>query len=658
MTPESLAILSDENWLRTNHVTNLISIGDISKELGVTPASVVRRLRQFNIASPSQQSLREASNMRRHGVANSSQITGSRIKARATNIERFGVPSYSSTEQGKHQRKTTIESRYGSKLEQDILFTQRAKETSLRKYGRAHHKQLSIPIEKLNNLQNKEYMHKLYVESDLSVQQISILIGVSWHSVRTALDAHDMPVRASRLPLAVLAYLDDKDWIDNQLNVERKTLGDLADDLGIDYQVISRRCKQYGIDVSTYVGKYTAAHRKLISDKQWLHSQLFELERDFSDIASTFNTSPHTVKSWYKFHDIDISKYEFKKAAVKTINRLTDRDWLYDQHAIQEKSLLLIATELGMCTTTPTNSGALSAAVKHLGIDVIQHNFSTAEREIGAFLTSLNIEYIANIRSIISPFELDVYVPSHSLAIEYCGVYWHSERKKPDQLCHQRKYLRCKEKGIRLLTIFEDEWIHSQAIIKSKLAHIFKASTDPVVAARKCTVRDLTQIEKNTFFSTNHIQGTGPGSITYGLIHSSEVVAAISFIAKADNEYVLNRYATTCIVPGGFGKLLYAFKHKQPSWQKITTFADLRWSNGELYDKMGFVMDHIIPPDYKYVVGSKTMHKFAFRRDALAKKLDKFDPLVSEWENMKNHGYDRIWDCGKLRFILTNDSVK
>ena len=188
MTPETLVMLSDENWLRDQHVTQLISIGDISKGLGVTSSTFVRRLRQFNIVSPSQQALREASNIRMYGVANSSQITGSRSKARATNVERFGGPSHLSTEQGRQQRKTTIESRYGSKADQNILFTQRAKETNFRKYGRAHYKQLHIPTEKLNSLQDKQYMHKLYVESDLSVQQISILLEVSWNSVRAALE--------------------------------------------------------------------------------------------------------------------------------------------------------------------------------------------------------------------------------------------------------------------------------------------------------------------------------------------------------------------------------------------------------------------------------------------------------------------------------------
>jgi hypothetical protein len=34
----------------------------------------------------------------------------------------------------------------------------------------------------------------------------------------------------------------------------------------------------------------------------------------------------------------------------------------------------------------------------------------------------------------------------------------------------------------------------------------------------------------------------------------------------------------------------------------------------------------------------------------LKEKLEKFDINLSEWQNMQINGYDRIWDCGHMKF--------
>ena len=159
---------------------------------------------------------------------------------------------------------------------------------------------------------------------------------------------------------------------------------------------------------------------------------------------------------------------------------------------------------------------------------------------------------------------------------------------------------------------------------------------------------------KNKFFDSYHIQGTGPGSITYGLEHDGKMVAMMTFISRGDGEYELNRYASSIRVVGGFSKLLKKFQQTY-EWKSILSFADLRWSDGNMYDKNGFVLDKVLSPDYRYVIGNETFHKFAFRRDALAKgKIPHFDPELSEVQNMRNAGYYRIFNCGLLRYVINN----
>jgi len=58
-------------------------------------------------------------------------------------------------------------------------------------------------------------------------------------------------------------------------------------------------------------------------------------------------------------------------------------------------------------------------------------------------------------------------------------------------------------------------------------------------------------------------------------------------------------------------------------------------------------------PSYFYTKDHyKKYHRFGFRKNVLNKKLNVFDPNLTEWENMKNNGWDRIWDCGNLKYQL------
>ncbi len=284
---------------------------------------------------------------------------------------------------------------------------------------------------------------------------------------------------------------------------------------------------------------------------------------------------------------------------------------------------------------------------KH-GIPIQRFKCSFAEREIQQLLESVGIQVEYRNRDIIST-ELDMFIPSHNLAIEYHGIYWHSEARWDEQRIHYEKYVECKSKGIRLIQIFEDEWNNKADIIKSKLLSILGKSNSQSVYARKCKTVTVSTKDKSTFFETNHIQGDGPSSINYGLEYNGALVAVVGFIRQKDH-FILNRYATSCNVPGGFTKLVTHFE-KEYSWPVIVTFADLRWSEGDLYSKNGFALDKELKPDYYWVKGCRRWHKFNWRHTSGLKDLPNYDPELTEVKNMHNHNYHRIWDAGKLRFV-------
>jgi predicted DsbA family dithiol-disulfide isomerase len=338
----------------------------------------------------------------------------------------------------------------------------------------------------------------------------------------------------------------------------------------------------------------------------------------------------------------------------EVLDKLSNREWLVEQHINQKKTLLQIASELGLCEGSLTNSGALTKALRQHNIELQRFSVSFEENQIADYIESLGIKNIKrSCRDVIPPLELDIFVSDLNIAIEYCGLYWHGESRGKYRTYHQTKTNKCKKLGIRLITIYDSEWKYKQEIVKNKLRSLFNKINTPLIHARKCLIREITTEEKQNFFEEYHIQGDGPSSINYGLLYDNEIVGAIGFIKKFNNVFVLNRFATSNRIPGGFSKLLFYFQ-KNNNWSKIITFADLRWSVGSLYEKTGFVLEKTLPPDYSYIVEHKPQHKFAFRRKYLKNKLQKFDPNLSEWENCKANNIDRIWDCGKKRYVLTN----
>ena len=60
-------------------------------------------------------------------------------------------------------------------------------------------------------------------------------------------------------------------------------------------------------------------------------------------------------------------------------------------------------------------------------------------------------------------------------------------------------------------------------------------------------------------------------------------------------------------------------------------------------------------PTYKYITEnySGVEQRYNFSKAKMGKLLENFDPSLTEWENMRNHGFDRIWDCGNDVFVWT-----
>lgn len=281
---------------------------------------------------------------------------------------------------------------------------------------------------------------------------------------------------------------------------------------------------------------------------------------------------------------------------------------------------------------------------------------SKGEEAVYDFLVEAGIEGLERNRRFEredgKSFELDIFSEKYNIAVEFNGVYYHSERFVHKNY-HKDKYLACAEKGIQLIQIWEDEWSSSPEIVKSMLLHKFGISKASPIYARKTEVKTIPTSEAQRFFNENHIQGFAPASIYAALLFKGEIVSVLS-VRREQNGKVFNivRYATKDRVVGGFTKLL-SYLEREYIFDSFLTFSDNCVSDGSLYESSGFVKDGEVRPDYKYLVGKRfRKHKFGYRLSRFRNDPDLlFVEGYSESELAAMNNMLKIYDAGKVRWV-------
>ena len=286
------------------------------------------------------------------------------------------------------------------------------------------------------------------------------------------------------------------------------------------------------------------------------------------------------------------------------------------------------------------------------------HISSKVETELYHFIKD-NLEHsiLKNIKNIISGYELDIYIPDLNLAFEFNGLYWHNEISK-NKNYHLNKTELCEEQGIQLIHIYEDDWEFKKYIIKSMILNKLGKSTNKIFA-RKTKVKEMVDNKVvRKFLNNNHRQGFVGSSVKLGLFYNEDLVSLMTFGKKrkimnsvsSDKEYELLRFCSklNTNVVGGANKLFkYFTKNYNP--KEITTYADRSWSNGNLYNQLGFKFKGKTQPNYYYIINRKRKYRFGFRKDKLIK--EGFDINKSERQIMLDRKIYRIYDSGNLKYI-------
>lgn len=277
---------------------------------------------------------------------------------------------------------------------------------------------------------------------------------------------------------------------------------------------------------------------------------------------------------------------------------------------------------------------------------------SNQEQNILNFLKDLKQDVIHGDRSLLYPYEIDFLINDKKIAIEYNGLYWHSEINK-GKYYHYDKMIKCLDKGYKLINIWEDDWLYKQDIVRSILKNKLGLINNKLFA-RKCELR-VTDDRKviNKFFDDNHLQGKTNFSHSIGLYHKEELVSCMLF-HKNKNRIELVRFCNkiNLNVTGAASKLFKYFT-KNNNYDRIYSFSESSIFNGELYTSLNFNFDGETPINYWWNVGGIRKHRFSFNKKKLISMGG--DPNKSETEIMHNMDNYRVWGCGLKRWVWKRD---
>lgn len=263
---------------------------------------------------------------------------------------------------------------------------------------------------------------------------------------------------------------------------------------------------------------------------------------------------------------------------------------------------------------------------------ISQKPYSHQEKELVAYIKGI---YAGTVQEnakteIVNPktgrhLEIDIYLPEKQIGIEYNGIYWHSSLCGTPKDYHEVKSKLCEKAGIRLIHIYQDEWLYKTDKIK-QLLNIALGKVKNIIYARSCEVRQISNKEAAPFSDKTHLQGHRDASVTYGLFYNGELVQLMSFSKTANAkrngaewEIIRGCPGSNNIVVGGVSRL---FKHfiKDYGPSSIFSYCDFNKFNGKSYEELGMKFIGYTGPDKYWVINDHLVPRNPTRYKELKEK--------------------------------------
>lgn len=307
-----------------------------------------------------------------------------------------------------------------------------------------------------------------------------------------------------------------------------------------------------------------------------------------------------------------------------------------------------------------TTSGTLDKIHKYNLIDYIDLKpvVSDTEDEIADFICENTTEdIIRNDRKLLDGLELDVYIESKRLAVEFNGTYWHNYSVKGKNY-HQNKSIECAKRGVHLIHIFEHEW--ENIIYREKLISLLKRELNnnegyTRIYGRNTKVYDIENSVAVDFCNKYHLQNGISSSINIGLFSGKELVGVMTFGKPrfdTSRQWELLRlcFKDRVSIIGGAEKLFKYFLLKYNP-ESVVSYCNTSKFRGRVYSRLGFKADKLTEPNYVWVDSqNNVMSRYQTQKHKLV-ALGLGDDKDTENTIMSGLGYYKLYDSGNVRFI-------
>lgn len=286
------------------------------------------------------------------------------------------------------------------------------------------------------------------------------------------------------------------------------------------------------------------------------------------------------------------------------------------------------------------------------------HFSSKAEEEIKDHIVSLGFECKKD-RKILHGKELDIYIPSKQLAIEYNGNLWHTEKGGKDSNYHYDKMIKCNESGISLIQVCDDEYIEHPTVVLNELKEILGCNIKKELSPDSYKIREITKAESDAFLNHYSLFGPVRATVYIGAEWDFGMLCVMTLTFKKGIWTITRLAFVDSIVHEEVAKTMLQWFIEKFKPQKIWAYADRRWTINEtdnVYAKMGMQFAKATRPDFKYYnskLGNKRFHRMIFKRSLILERhaFPEDMPLSAMMEGL---GYTKIWDCGLFKYIWKN----
>jgi hypothetical protein len=555
------------------------------------------------------------------------------------NLIKYGVTSTGQLKENIEKRKQTCVEKYGTNNPmQNKEIQDKAKKTNIEKYGVENPSQNKEIKEKRNNSNIKKYGVKstLLVKEfkDKGKETMNEKYGVEY-------PAQNKEIQEKMIKGIIKAYSQNGKEI--QAKKEQTSLKNFGTSHPMQNKNIIEQRKQTCIEKYGVIAPIL--NQEVIDKRKETCKQKFN--NDYYSGSEEDKINKYNLFSEYLLKRNCILLTTQKEFSLREINKGFD---------IEVECTICHNKFIQHCSTSYSQNPIFPRC-----INCYPYNDSYEEKSMYDYICQIyNGIVIRNDISILEGKEIDILLPELNIGFEYNGCFWHSEingNKKKQY--HVNKQILAKEKSIDLFFIYDFEWKSKTEIVKSIInSKIIKQQS---YFARKCQIKIVPMEIAKDFYDKNHIQGgqvITRKTINMGLWHNNILVCLISIDKSRYNkkyEYEILRYSNLINyrVVGGFSRLLSYFE-KVYNPKSIITYSDCRLfhNNSSVYEKAGFIYKKTTDPNYFYIKnGEYKGSRYMYQKYKLNKLLVNFDSKLSEWENMINNGYDRIWDCGNRVYI-------